>query len=162
MAATSFDPRNPIVNSHYGIPEIIPAQTEAASTDFKAGELVYFVGGAPTVCTVSTKVNGIALADSTDASPGAAEVPVQLIGTDDELQIRVASDASGTLALADTLEVGNDYAVASVSNLVYVVGNDTTGGNLVFVAPVYDAAGVSTNWGRFKVHSTLNFIAQIA
>ena len=162
MAATSFDPRNPIVNSHYGIPEIIPATTEAATTNFKAGELVYFVAGAPTVVTASTKINGIALADSTNASPGAASVPVQLIGTDDELLIRCASNSSGTLALANTFAAGQDYAVASVSNLVYADISDTSGGNVVFVAPVLDAAGNSTYWGRFKVHSTLNFIAQTA
>ena len=160
--AAEFDPRNPIVNSHYGIPEIIPARTEAASTSFKAGELVYYVAGAPTVVTASTKINGIALEDSTNATPGVASVPVQLIGTDDEILIRCASDASGTLALANTFAAGQDYAVASVSNLVYANIADTTGGNVVFVAPVLDSAGSSTYWGRFKVHSTLNFIAQIA
>jgi len=162
MAATSFDPRNPQVTSHYGVPQIIPARTEAVSTNFKAGELVYYAAGAPTVVTVSTKVNGIALVDSTNASPGTASVPVQLIGPEDEVLVRVASDASGTLALASTLQAGNDYAVASVSNLVYIVGNDTTGGQFVFVAPVLDAAGNSTYWGRFKPHSTLGFTAQIA
>lgn len=146
----SFDPRNPQVISHYGIPQIVPGRTEAASTSFKAGELVYYVAGAPTVVTASTTVNGIALADSTNASPGAASIPVQLIGPEDEVLIRVASDASGTLALASTLQAGNDYAIDVTSNLVYINSADTSGGQFVFIAPVYDAAGNSTYWGRFK------------
>lgn len=158
----SFDPRNPVIKSRYGIPEIVPAQTEAASTSFKAGELVYYAASAAvTVCTASSLVAGIALEDSTNASPGAASIPVQLILPDDEVQIRVASDTSGTLALASTLDVGNDYAIDVTSNLVYIDSSDTSGGQFVFVAPVYDAAGNSTYWGRFKLAESKGFVKHV-
>ena len=158
----SFDPRNPQIISHGGIPQIVPPILETASVDFEAGEFVVFTSGKPTIVTASTKVNGIALVDSTNASPATAMVPVQLIGPDDEVLIRVASDASGTLALASTLTCGNDYAVDITSNLCYINSADTAGGQFVFVAPVLNAAGSSTYWGRFKPHSTLGFTAQIA
>ena len=48
----SFDPRNPVIKSRYGLPEIVPASTEAASTDFEAGELVYYAASA--AVTVAT------------------------------------------------------------------------------------------------------------
>jgi len=155
----SFDPRNPVIKSRYGLPEIAPAASEAASTDFEAGELVYYAtSGLVTVATASSLIAGVALVDSTNASPATAMIPVQLILPDDEIQMRVASDASGTLALASTLDVGNDYAIGVASNLVYADSSDTAGGQVVFVAPINDSAGDSTYWGRFKLAESKGFV----
>ena len=162
MATTSFDPRNPTVLSHYGVPQIIPPILETASTDFKAGEMVYFASGLPLVATASTTVCGIALEDSTNASPGTAMIPVQVIGPEDEVLIRVASDTSGTLALASTLIAGNDYAIDVTSNLVYADSSDTSAGAFIFIAPVLDAAGDSTYWGRFKPAYNLGITNNVA
>jgi len=151
MAATSFDPRNPRLNSHYGIPQIVSDELEANSQTFKAGELVYFNSGAVTVATASTVIGGIALADATNVSASNATIPVQIVSPDDEIFMRCASDASGTLALATTFKTGQDYAVDATSNLWYANSNDTSAGNVTFIAPVYDASGASTYWGRFKV-----------
>ena len=161
MATTSFDPRNPQILCHSGVPQIVPAILETASKDFKAGEFVVYTSGKPTIVTASTKISGIALVDSTNASPGTAMVPVQLIGPDDEVLIRVASDTSGTLALASTLKAGNDYAVDITSNLCYVTSGDTSAGQFIFIAPVLDAAGSSTYWGRFKPAYNLGITANV-
>jgi hypothetical protein len=158
----SFDPRNPVIKSRYGLPEIIPAATEAGSTSFEAGELVYYAASAlVTVATASSLIAGVALVDSTSASPGTAAVPVQLILPDDEVQIRVASDTSGTLALASTLDVGNDYAIDVTSNLCFIDSSDTTGGQFIFVAPINDSAGTSTYWGRFKLAESKGFVKHV-
>ena len=149
--ATSFDPRNPRVISHYGVPQIVHGELEANSQSFKAGELVYFNAGAVTVCTASTVIGGVALADATNVSASNATIPVQVIGPEDELILRCASDASGTLALATTFQSGQDYAVDATSNLWYANSADSSAGNVTFVAPYYDAAGNSTYWGRFRL-----------
>ena len=77
------------------------------------------------------------------------------------MQIRVASDTSGTLALASTLDVGNDYAIDVTSNLVYIDSSDTSGGQFVFVAPINDSAGNSTYWGRFKLAESKGFVKHV-
>lgn len=148
--ATSFDPRNPLITTHGGIPQITSGGLEANSQSFKAGELVYFASGAVTVCTASTVIGGVALADATNVSASNAAIAVQIVEPQDEILIRCASDASGTLALASTFSRGQDYAVDATSNLWYANSADTSAGNVTFIAPVYDAAGNSTYWGRFK------------
>ena len=149
--ATSFDPRNPTITSHCGIPQIVHTELEANSQSFKAGELVYFNAGAVTVATASTVIGGVALADATNVSASNATIPVQIIEPQDEIIMRCASDASGTLALANTFQSGEDYAVDATSNLWYANSGDTSAGNVTFIAPIFDAAGSSTYWGRFKL-----------
>ena len=153
MAATSFDPRNPTLVSHYGVPQIVSTELEADSQTFLAGELVYFNSGAVTVATASSVIGGVALAGGTDESSASvtnATIAVQIMSPDDEILIRCASDASGTLALANTFQSGTDYAIDATSNLWYADSSDTSAGNLTFVGPIFDAAGDSTYWGRFK------------
>lgn len=148
-----FDPRNPVINAHYGIPQIVHGELEADSQTFEAGELVYFNSGAVTVASASTVIGGIALTAGTNESSASvtnATIAVQILEPDSEIFIRCASDGSGTLALANTFQSGVDYAVDATSNLWYANSGDTSAGNVTFIGPVLDSTGSSTYWGRFK------------
>jgi len=153
MAVTSFDPRNPKLQATSGkIPQILHGYTEAASQAFKAGQFVYVNAGAVTVSADGdVPVMGIALADATNASPGAATIPIQVIGPDDEVLIQVCN-ASGVLQAANTTcKPGIAYDLQTVStNLHYIDSSDVTAMKFVFLGAVYDAAGAATYWGRFR------------
>ena len=153
-----FDPRNPRLVSHYGIPQIIQTELEAGAQTFEAGELVYFNSGAVTVASATTVIGGVALEAATEVSASHTAIAVQIIGPEDEILIRCASDASGTLALANTFQGGKNYAVDATSNLWYADSSDSSAGSLVFVGPVFDSTGASTYWGRFKpAYNLTNF-----
>ena len=153
MAVTSFDPRNPRLQATSGkIPQILHGYTEAASQAFKAGQFVYVNAGAVTVAADGdVPVMGIALADATNASPGAATIPIQVIGPDDEVLIQVCN-ASGVLQAANTTcTPGLGYDLQTVStNLHYIDSSDVSNEKFIFMGPVKDASGTATYWGRFR------------
>ena len=153
--ASTRDPRNPKVISHYGLPQISQTHLEANSQSFLAGEPVYLNSGAVTESAegASRLIWGIALTDATDVSTGNAEIAVEIIGPNDELQINVSSD--GTLAnleAADTTCVpGKSYDLVLSSGIWVVDSNDVTNPTVIFVDAIYDAAGSATYMGRFKL-----------
>jgi hypothetical protein len=150
MAAT-MDPRNPRIVPRNGVPQITSRYLEANSQSFKAGELVYFNSGAVTVAAVGdVPVAGIALTDATNVSTGNITIPVQLLGPDDEIYIRV-SDGSGSYETANTTCVpGVAYDFNVASNLWSIDSADTTNPKLVFIEALYDATGTATQWARCK------------
>ena len=153
MAVTSFDPRNPQIQCTSGkVAQITNRYSEANSQSFKAGQFVYFVSGAVTVTADGNyPVAGIALKDATNVSSGNIEIPVQLIGPDDEVLIQVCN-VSGTLEAANTTCVpGLSYDLQEVStNLQYIDSSDTTNDKFVFIEAMLDGAGSATPWGRFR------------
>jgi hypothetical protein len=159
MAAT-FDPRNPQLQCQGRAPQIVYGSNEANSQSFKAGQLVYSNAGAITLVADggTTPVLGIAQIDATTVSTGNIEIPVMLIRPDDELLFLVA-DNSGSLEASDTTCVaGTGYDTQIVSNKHYINSADTSNQTFVYVGPVYDALGASSNWGRFRPFATENQI----
>ena len=154
MAAT-FDPRNPKLQATSGkIPQIMHGYKEAAAQTFDAGQFVYSNAGAITVSADgNVPVLGIALIDATNTSSASAkiEIPVQVIGPDDEVLIQVCS-ASGSLQASNTTcTPGVAYDLQTVSStLHYVDSSDTTAMKFVYLGPVLDGAGAASYWGRFR------------
>ena len=152
MAVTSFDPRNPQIQATSGkVAQIVHGLLEANSQTFKAGQFVYANSGAITITADGdTPVLGIALADGTNVTTGNAVIPVQVLGPDDEVLIRVST--GGTLEASDTTcKVGTGYDLETVStNLHYIDSADTTNMKFVYLGPINDSAGTSGYWGRFR------------
>jgi len=160
MAAT-FDPRNPKIQATSGkIAQIMHGYKEAAAQTFLAGQFVYANAGAITVTADgNTPVLGIAQIDATTTSSASAkiEIPVQVIGPDDEVLIQVC-DASGILQASNTTCVpGISYDLQTVStNLHYIDSSDVTNDKFVYLGPVNDATGTATYWGRFRPYYVEN------
>ena len=158
MAVTSFDPRNPQIQASSGkVPQIVHGQLEADSQTFKAGQLVYSNSGAITVTgDGDTPVLGIALADGTNESSASitnATIPVQVIGPDDEIFIRVTG--AGTLEASDTTcKVGVGYDMETISTNLHAIdsADATSNYKFIYMGPVLDSAGASTYWGRFRTY----------
>jgi hypothetical protein len=153
--ATSFDPRNPRIVPRHGVPRILKLGLEAASQSFKAGEFVSVDASADVTVSAtgaSTAVYGIALADAAGSTSTA--VYVQKIEQDDDL-IMLITDASGSGAAYTNCKVGEDYDLLVTSNLHSVNYADTSNGAFVFIQGIDDAAGTATNYGRFRVLSSV-------
>jgi hypothetical protein len=146
-----MDPRNPRIIPGNGVPQITSRFSEANSQSFKAGEFVYFSSGAVTVAAVGdVPFAGIALTDATNVSSGNIVIPVQLVGPDDEVQIRV-SDGSGSYEAANTTCVpGVAYDFNVASNLWSIDSSDTTNPKLVFIEALFDSTGTVTQYARTK------------
>jgi len=153
MAIAAFDGGQPVIQPGPCVPEILHGNTEAASTAFKAGHFVYLNAGAVTYYPGGDlPIAGIALADATNASPGTAEIPIQVIGPNNEVHIQVATSGDVLEAADTTCNVGVAYDTnASVAYPSYVDSSDVTAPCFVFLGPVKDAAGDSTTWGRFRL-----------
>lgn len=161
MAVTSFDPRNPQLQMTSGkVPQILHGYNEATSQSFKAGQLVYLNSGAVTVTADGdTPVMGVALKDATSTSSASAvvEIPVQVIGPDDEILIQVCNTSGSLEASNTTCKPGKSYDLQTVStNLHYIDSSDTTNDKFVYLGPIRDAAGSATYWGRFRPFGTEN------
>ena len=150
MAAV-MDPRNPRIVPGNGVPQITSRYSEGNSQSFKAGELVYFSSGAVTVAAVGdVPVAGIAMTDATNVSTGNITIPVQLLGPDDEIYIKV-QDGSGSGEAANTTCVpGVAYDFNVASNLWAIDSADTTNPKLVFIEGLFDSTGTVTQWARCK------------
>jgi hypothetical protein len=151
MAITSFDPRNPRVIPHNGVPQITDRYSEANSQSFKAGQFVVMSSGAVSVGAAGdSPIFGIALADATSVSSGNIVIPVEVINQDDDVLIQVAA-SGGTVEAANTTCVpGVAYDIQVASNHCTINSSDTTNPKFVFVEAIKDAAGDATYWGRFK------------
>ena len=153
MAITAFDGGQPKIQPGPNVPQILHGNLEANSQSFKAGHFVYLNAGAVTYYPGGdVPIAGIALKDATTVSSGNIEIPVQVIGPNDEVLVQVAT-ASDVVEAADTTCVVNvAYDTnADVAEPSYVDSSDTTNPCLVFLGPVKDSAGASTTWGRFRL-----------
>jgi hypothetical protein len=156
MAATSFDPRNPrIIPNNGGLPRILKAGLEASTQSFYAGEFVSVDASADVTVSAtgaSTAVYGIAMADAAGSTSTA--VYVQKIEQSDDI-IMFITDASGSGAAYTNCVVGEDYDLLVTSHLHSVNYADTTNPAFVFVQGIDDAAGNATQYGRFRVLSSV-------
>jgi hypothetical protein len=147
-----MDPRNPKILTKYGIPQIVQNGAEANSSTFKAGQFVYSNAGAITVAAgAGGKIWGIALTDGTEVSSGNIDIPVQLLTSDCEVQMKVSSDSTiANFQPANTTCVqGVDYDMIIASNICFVDSSDTASPSFTFVDAIYEADGTASDWGRF-------------
>ena len=153
--AAEFDPRNPQLQATSGkVPPILRGYNEGASAAFHAGQLVYLASSVVTVCTAGdTPVMGIALRDGTVTGQAGSlqEIPIQVIGRDDELLMQVCTSA-GVLEVSNTTcAPGVAYDIQTVnSTLHYIDSSDTSNMKFVFLGPTLDSQGAATTWGRFR------------
>ena len=151
MAATSFDPRNPKIICRYGIAEITSESVEGASQSFKAGALVELdSSGAITAASDALASAGLYGIVQKDATAASTVMPVQVIGADDQLDMYI-TDGSGSAQAHTNLIPGIAYDLVVTSGIYSVNAADTTGGALVFVSGIDDAAGAATSRGRFRL-----------
>ena len=155
MALAAWNFGQPKIQPGPGIPQILHGNLEANSQSFKAGHFVYLNAGAVTYYPGGdTPIAGIALADATTVSSGNIEIPVQVIGPNDEILIQVATSADVVEDCDTTCVVNVAYDTnASVAVASYVDSSDTANPCLVFLGPVYDSTGASDSWGRFRLMS---------
>ena len=157
-----WDPKNPRIQTDAG-GGIAPIYEfpEAAGQSYEAGQLVYLDatnGRITEVDDSGTLIAGIAQeAASTTTSTMQA---VQIIRPGDRVRFRCydASDAAETAA--SNFKAGFTYDIERVSGIAYaeVDSEHATTEELIFIAPVYDSTGTSTNDGYFQVEAVaLNF-----
>jgi hypothetical protein len=154
MAATSFDPRNPQIISRYGIAPINSEGVEAASQSFKAGALVALdaSGGVSIAATgASTSFFGIVQKDAVLAS---TVMPVQEVSAEDEVRMLI-TDASASVGAHTNCVPGVAYDILVTSGLFSINHADTTNPAMIFVRGINDAAGTATNYGRFRIVSSV-------
>ena len=153
--SSTFDPRNPQYQATSGkVPQIMHGYKEAAAQTFDAGQFVYVNAGAVTVTNDGdTPVMGIAQVDATNESSASLkiEIPIQVLGPDDEVLIQVC-DTSGSLQASNTACIpGIAYDLEAVSTtLHYIDSSDVTAMKFVYLGPVLDSTGAVTYWGRFR------------
>lgn len=163
--ATTFDPRNPKIQGTSGkVPQIVYDAYEANSQSFLAGQFVYSNAGAITVSADGdVPVLGIALKDATNVTSGNIEIPVALIGPDDEVLIQVCTSAGVLEASNTTCSPGVAYDIQTVdTNLHYIDSSDTTNPKFIFIGPVLDSTGAATYWGRFRPYYLENQATTVA
>ena len=165
MAIAAFDGGQPKIQPGPGVPQIVTGSIEENSQTFKAGHFVYWVASTGDVAYYpggALPLAGIALADATEVSAAWAEIPIQVIGPNDEVLIQVATSGD-VLEAADTAcVIGLAYDTnGDVTKPSYIDSSDVTAPAFVFLGAVKDGAGDSTTWGRFRlIGSETNVKAQ--
>ena len=162
MAATSWNPKCArIATDAAGGIAPVYSFPEAASQSYKAGALVYLdaTNGRITIVGDSgTLIAGVVLEDATGVTSTSQKV--QIIRPGDRLYVRCWDDSDGAEVAASTLKAGFTYDIELISGVAYAEfdsGHADTE-ELLFIQPVYDANGDSTNVGIFQVETTaLNF-----
>ena len=127
--------------------EIYP---EAASQSFKAGQLVYLVGGKVTVCANNAQVVlGIANQDATTATD--ADIQVIVLDNQDILTCSVYHSTAAS-AITAVAQVGEDYELLVSSNKCYC-DIEATAVPLFRVVGIYDSPryAVGDRYGLVKV-----------
>lgn len=158
MAAQSWDLKQPrIIGADGGIAPIYKFP-EAASQSYKAGALVYLdaTNGRVTACADgATLITGIAQEDASGVT--SADAHVQIIRPGDRLLITCYDESDGAEKAASSFKAGFTYDLEVDANGVCYAEYDTehaTTEELIFIQPVYDASGTSTNVGIFVVEAT--------
>lgn len=162
MAATSWNPKCARIATDAG-GGIAPIYSfpEAASQSYKAGALVYLDatnGRVTAVGDSGTLIAGIVQKDASGVTSTA--MPVQIIRPGDRLYFTCWDDSDGAEKAASSYKAGFTYDIELVSGVCYAEydSENATTEELIFIQPVYDANGDSTNVGIFQVETTaLNF-----
>ncbi len=109
---------------------------EAAGQTYKAGEFLYTVAGAATVCAAdAVSIAGIAQKDATGTT--GAEVWIEPIYPDDEVEIVCSTTVAGE-------NVGVGYGLTVASNVWTLDLAETTADAAVIINPVYSVGGAYT------------------
>jgi hypothetical protein len=154
MAATSWNGKQPRISSKDGqIPRIVMIPEGGSTQTFKAGTPVKLSSNQVVIATDGTVgFVGIALADAsgTQTTP----VPVMLADPDQVyVYARITNNGTDTLATASAPAVGGGYGwYADADSVFYADLNDVGINQLIYEAPVLDANGDYTYWGRFVVN----------
>ena len=124
-----------IVRKGNGVAQLVKL-AEAAGQSYKAGELVYLVSGAVTVCASNaTVVFGIAQKDATGTT--GAEAYVEPIFPEDDVEMVCSTTVAST-------NIGINYADVVASNVHKLDLSDTSNDMAVLVSPVLDYGGALT------------------
>ena len=162
MAATSWNPKCARIatDAGGGIAPIYKFK-EAASQSYKAGALVYLdaTNGLVTLVGDSgTLIAGIAQEDASGTTSTAAHV--QIIRPGDRVYFTCYDASDAAEKAASNFKAGFTYDIEEISGVAYAEfdSGHATSEELIFIQPVYDANGTSTNVGIFQVEATaLNF-----
>jgi hypothetical protein len=153
MAATSWNGKQPRISSKDGqIPRIVMIP-EGSTQSFKAGTPVKLSSNQVVIATDGTVgFVGIALSDASGTQTTA--IPVMLADPDQVyVYARITNNGTDTLATASAPAVGGGYGwYADEDSVFYADLNDVGINQLIYEAPVLDANGDYTYWGRFVVN----------
>ena len=164
MAATSWNPKQPRIRATAGggIPEI-RTMKEAASQSYKAGALVYLDSSNGLVTALAdggAVIAGIVQEDASGTVSTAAHV--QIIKPGDDVLLICYDESDTAEVLASTYKAGFTYDTEIDANGVAYAEYDNehaTNVQWIFISPVLDAAGASTNWGVFQLELHANELA---
>jgi len=143
-----------------GIAQILPC-AEASGQSYKAGYLVYLdaTNGLVTECTDSTAlIAGIAQVSASGTASTVA--PVQIIKPGDEVIFTCYGTTAVAEVAANTFKQGFTYDLEEINGVCYaeIDSEHATTEELIFLRPIYDVNGDSTNQGVFQVEAVaLNF-----
>lgn len=161
MAATSWDPLQPrIIDAAGGVAPIY-VFPEAATQSYKAGALVYLDatnGRVTAVANSGTLICGIAQKDASGVT--STNAPVQIIRPGDRLQVSCYDASDAAAKAASNFKAGFTYDIEVVNGVAYAERDSehATSEELIFIQPIYDVNGDSTNYGIFQVEAVaLNF-----
>jgi len=162
MAASAWNVKNPRILTDAG-GGIAPVYSfpEASGQTYKAGALVYLdaTNGRITIDTDSTTlIAGVVLEDASTTTSTSQKV--QIVRPGDRMNFTCYSASSAAETAASGFKAGFTYDIEEVSGVSYAeLGSEhATTEELIFIQPVYDSLGVSTNRGIFQVEAVaLNF-----
>lgn len=126
-----------VVRKGTGAAELVkPPLGEAVGQTYKAGEFVYLVAGAVTVCAAdAVSILGIAQKDATGVT--GAEVFVEPIFPEDDVEMVCSSTVTAA-------NIGIGYGLTVASNLWNVDFTEVTAHACVLVRPSFSAGGAYT------------------
>lgn len=152
MAASSWNGLQPYLAPRDGnIPRIVWVP-EGSTQSFKAGTPVKLSSNQLVIATDGTAgFAGIALQDAT----GTQTTSLPILAADpDQVYVyaRITNNGTDTLATASAPAVGNAYGwYVDADSVFYADLNDTSTAILIYEAPVLDATGGYTYWGKFTI-----------
>jgi len=154
MAATSWNPKCPLIRDAAGGIAPVFSFPEGSTQSYKAGALVYLstaLGEIVLAASAQEFFAGIVLEDATGTQ--ATEQLVQIIRAGDLIEFTTFDDSDSAETAADNFKTGFTYDIEVDSGVAYaeVDGASATAQNLHFVRAIYDATGTSTNRGIFTV-----------
>lgn len=120
---------------------------EAAGQSYKAGELVYLVSGAVTVCaTDPDEILGIAQEDASGTT--SEDAPVEMIRSSYVYKIRCTT--AGTDYACSNFNEATAYSIIVSSNVHSADNADDSTHVVIFLGDINDEAGSADYWGMFR------------
>jgi len=156
MAASEWNPKQPYLATKNGhVPRIVWIP-EGSGQSFKAGTPVKLSSNQVIIATDNT-AGFVGIALQTASGTQTTSIPVMLADPDESyVYCRITNNGTDTLATAAVPAVGNAYGWYVDSDSVFYADlNDTSVLDLIYEAPVLDATGGFTYWGRFTVNKGL-------